>query len=60
VVVIHQKIPTNLHTNGYIVKAWCVECSRKEHIPFDWVEHSIYVYGNTREEAIIRWNELFS
>jgi hypothetical protein len=50
-----------LVSKGCDLKAWCVECEKNaqpETLPF--FEHSVEVYGETKEEAIARWNEVNS
>ncbi|AGN30122.1 hypothetical protein VPFG_00120 [Vibrio phage nt-1] len=46
--------------NGCSFTAWIVECDNDDDDqrtpPF--VEHSLVVYGSTKEEAIDRWDEI--
>ncbi|AGB07080.1 hypothetical protein phiST2_0319 [Vibrio phage phi-ST2] len=46
--------------NGCSFTAWIVECDNDDDDqrtpPF--VEHSLVVYGSTKEEAVDRWDEI--
>jgi len=50
--------PVNLCAKGVQVNAWCIQCvkSEDEVEHMKWSEHSLYVYGDSKKEASVRWN----
>ena len=55
---------TNIHAHGTAFRGWVAECTFDEteyHNPPKlppYVEHTLEVYGSTKEEAIERWEQL--